>query len=308
MAFNDPAPASRLTRRAATAGLSLAIGLCLLKAAAVLATGSLALLATLIDGLADVAASTITYLSVKISARPPDQAHRFGHGKAESLSALTQAALVGGSAVFVVVDAGRRLLRPETVERPVFGLAVVALSVALTLLLVLYQRSVVRRTGSLAIAADSLHYQADVLTNLAVGLSLFLTWRSNLAWADPLAAAFIALWLFWHALVIGRRAIDQLMDKEMPADERRLIDGIVRRHPGVVDMHDLRTRTAGSTAFIEMHLELPPSMSLARAHAITDEVEARLRDAFPQAEIVVHQEPAGIDDARLDHAIASGNP
>ena len=303
---NDPVPTSRLASRAATASLTLAIGLALLKAAAVLATGSLALLAALIDSLADVVASTITYLSVKISSRPPDDAHRFGHGKAESLSALTQAALVGGSAV--VVDAGRRLLRPEMVERPAFGLAVVALSVALTLLLVLYQRSVVRRTGSLAIRADSLHYQADVLTNLAVGVSLFLTWRSDIAWADPSAAALIAIWLFWHALVIGRRAVDQLMDKEMPAGERRLIDGIVRGHPGVVDMHDLRTRTAGSTAFIEMHLELPSAMSLGRAHAITDEVEARLLEAFPRAEIVVHQEPAGIEDARLDHVISADRP
>ncbi len=169
-----------LRERAAAASLALAALLVVLKLAAAIATGSLAVLSSLLDSLADIGASAITYLSVRVSRQPPDRGHRFGHGKAESLSALAQSAMVGGSALFVLVDACRRVVEPAPVRSPEVGVAVMAFAIVATLALVTYQRRVVRLTGSRAIAADRLHYTADLATNLSVLVSLLLVARTGI--------------------------------------------------------------------------------------------------------------------------------
>lgn len=297
--------AARLRRRAATASLALASALALAKLAAALATGSLALLASLVDSLADIVASAITFTSVRIAQRPPDRGHRYGHGKAESLSALAQAALVAGSAGYILLDGVRRLMRPEPVVAAGIGIAVMLVAIVTTVVLVAYQRHVVRATGSQAIAADSLHYSADLATNLAVIVSLLLAGPLGLGWSDPLIAAAIAAWLLWQALGIARAAVDTLMDRELPPAERERIKAIVRTHPEVHDLHDLRTREAGGTRFIELHVELDGAMPLRAVHDVTDALEAEIGGAFPEVEVIIHPEPAGLDDPRLDHRIAA---
>jgi ferrous-iron efflux pump FieF len=296
----DPAV---LRRVAAGASLGLATFLALLKLAAVLVTGSLAVLSSLIDSLADVVASAITLVSVQISQQPPDRAHRFGHGKAESLSALAQAALVGGSALFVLIDAVRRLTDPVPVRSTSLGVAVMAFAIVGTLLLVAFQRHVVRRTGSRAIDADSLHYRADLLTNLSVVGSLVLTRRLEAPWLDSVTGGLIAVYLGRQAYRIGRDAVRVLMDHELPAAMRQQIKGIVLAHPEVQGLHDLRTRESGGTQFIEFHVELDGGMSVRAAHEVTDAIEAELFAAFPAAEVILHQEPAGLADDRLDHRL-----
>lgn len=295
---------NRLRRFAATASLSLASVLATLKLLAALATGSLAVLSSLIDSLADIVASAITFVSIRIAQQPADRGHRFGHGKAESLSALAQGALIAGSAVFVLVDAARRLGDPRPVSSAGLGIAVMAFAMAATVLLVMFQRHVVRVTGSQAIDADSVHYRADLLTNLSILVSLLLTVRLGWLWLDPLLGAAIAAYLGWHAFGIARNAVHVLMDHELPAETRTRIKEIVLAHPEVRDLHDLRTREAGSTQFIELHVEVDGQMSVAEAHQITDAIEAELFAAFPAAEVILHQEPAGLEDARLDHRIA----
>lgn len=294
-----------LRRRAATASLALATVLAVLKLAAAVATGSLAILSSLIDSLADIVASAITVVSVRISQQPPDRVHRYGHGKAESLSALAQAALVAGSAVFVLVDAARRFGAPEPVTSTGLGIAVMALAIVSTLLLVRFQRHVVKVTGSQAISADSLHYRADLLTNLSVVGSLLLVQRTGLGWIDPAVGTAIALYLGWHAVEIGRQAVAVLMDEELSPEVRARIARIVLAHPEVCGLHDLRTRTAGTTRFIELHVEVDGEMSVRAAHDVTDAIETELFQAFPDAEVILHQEPAGVEDARLDHRIAA---
>jgi ferrous-iron efflux pump FieF len=298
-----PADSARLRRLAATASLALAILLALGKLAAAVATGSLALLASLVDSLADIVASAITFTSVRIAQRPPDRGHRFGHGKAESLSALAQAALVAGSAGYILLDGVQRLIQPAPVASASLGIAVMVVAIALTAALVAFQRHVVRATGSQAIAADSLHYSADLATNLAVIASLVLAGPLGLSWTDPLIAVGIAAWLLRQALGIGRTAVDTLMDRELPPVERERIMAIVRTHPEVHDLHDLRTREAGGTRFIELHVELDGAMPLQAVHDITDMLEAEIQSAFPEVEVIIHPEPAGLDDARLDHRI-----
>ncbi len=293
-----------LNRLAATASLATAILLTLAKLLAAILSDSLAMLASMIDSLADIAGSAITFVAIRISQQPPDKKHRYGHGKAESLSALAQASLVMGSALFVLIGAGERLANPRLIEPGVFPLAVLVGAIGVTLLLVMFQRWVVNRTGSLAIAADRLHYTADFATNLLVLATLVATARLGIVWLDPAAAALVALYLAWHAFRIGKAAVDTLMDRELSAADRGRIEALVRAHPAVHDCHDLRTRRSASTTFIELHIELDPAMTVRQAHHVTDALEATLTDAFGTAEIIIHQEPAGLDDDRLDHRIA----
>ena len=220
------------------------------------------------------------------------------------MSALAQSTLVAGSALFVLIDAASRVSRPEPVENTGLGLAVMAVAIAGTLALVAFQRHVVRRTGSQAIAADSLHYKADLATNLSVVASLAIAHWLGWSWVDPLIAALIALYLGGHAFRIGKEAVNVLMDHELPAEKRERIKAIVLAHPEVQGLHDLRTRGSGATIFIELHIEIDAEMTVGEAHDVTDAIEAQLFAAFPEAEVILHQEPQGLDDARLDHRIA----
>ena len=297
----DPA---LLQRVAAGSSLSLATLLAVLKLVAALATGSLAVLSSLIDSMADIVASAITFVAVQISQQPPDRSHRFGHGKAESLSAMTQAALVAGSAVFVLVDAVRRFGDPQPLRSTGLGIAVMAFAIVATLVLVWFQRHVVKVTGSKAINADSVHYRADLLTNLTIIASLVITQQLGWLWLDAAMGAAVALYLGWHAYGIGNDAVRVLMDHELPATTRQRIKDIVLAHPEVQGLHDLRTREAGATQFIELHLEIDGKMTVAAAHDVTDAIEAELFAELPTAEVILHQEPAGLEDARLDHRIA----
>lgn len=297
----DPA---RLDRLAATASLATAVLLTMAKLVAALVSDSLAMLASMVDSLADIAGSAITFIAIRISQQPPDAKHRYGHGKAESLSALAQASLVMGSALFVLIGAGERLANPRLIDPGLFAKLVLIAAILATLGLVTFQQWVVRQTGSTAIAADRLHYTADFATNLLVLLTLVATTRLGIFWLDPLAAAAVALYLAWHAFKIGRHAVDTLMDRELSAKERAEIEALIRAHSDVHDCHDLRTRRAANTTFIEVHIELDPKMSVQRAHKVTDALEATLSRAFGSAEVIIHQEPAGLEDERLDHRIA----
>lgn len=300
MSQRDP---DRLKRLAAGLSVAVAVLLTTLKLAVAVLSGSAVLLSSAVDSLADIAASAVTWLSVRIAQQPPDRRHRFGHGKAESLSALAQAAIVAGSALFVLVEAAARLLDPRPLAHGGLAVLVMLVAIAVTLLLLTFQNWVVRVTGSEAIAADALHYRSDLASNLAVIGSLVLVDRLGLVWVDPLAAIVIAGWLLRGAFGIGRTAVHTLMDHELPAAQRERILAIVRAQPEVVSLHDLRTREAAGTTFIEFHVELDGEMTLRAAHGVTEAVEEKLRAAFPDAEIIIHQEPAGLEDARLDHRI-----
>ena len=309
--MNAPAPGPRaemkggahgtLMRRATYASVAVALTLIVAKFVAWLYTDSVAMLATLVDSMLDAAASLVNLLAVRHALQPADREHRFGHGKAEPLAGLAQAAFIAGSAVFLFIEAGRRLFEPEAIAHGEFGLTVMALSVALTLVLVLFQRHVVRVTGSLAIKADSLHYAGDLLANMTAALALVLSAWFGWLWADPILGAAIAVYIVASAVAIVRQSLDQLMDREFPDEERRRIRGIVLGHPDVRAVHDLRTRASGRTTFIQFHIEMDPAMTLLRAHEVSDEVEARVRDAYPGAEVLIHQDPEGLEEPPRFH-------
>ena len=291
-----PERAARLMRLATYASVSVALFLICVKLAAWIATDSVSLLSSLIDSLLDAMASLVNLIAVSHALTPPDREHRFGHGKAEPLAALAQAAFITGSAIFLVFEAGHRLIDPRPVAHSDIGIAVMLLAIVLTFALTRFQAYVVKRTGSLAITADSLHYMGDLLINGAVIVALLLVSQLGWAAADPLFGLAIAAYIVFTAVKIARQALDMLMDRELPDEERRRILDIVAGHPDVLDLHDLRTRASGPTLFIQLHLEMDGDMPLHKAHSVADAVEAELQAAFPNAEILIHQDPHGLEE------------
>ena len=293
-----PETAARLMQWATYASVSVASILVAAKFAAWVATDAVSLLSTLIDSLIDVVASLLNLLAVRHALEPADKEHRFGHGKAEALSGLAQAAFICGSAGFLLIEAGERLLNPRGIENTGVGYAVMVLAIVMTLALVLFQRHVVKRTGSVAITADSAHYQMDILVNISVIVSLALVSTLGWTWADPVLALAIAVYIVWGAWRIGMIAYNMLMDRELDDTERRTIEDIALAHPKVVGLHDLRTRRSGRQVFIQMHLEMDGEISLLDAHAISDAVEASIKETFSNAEVLIHEDPEGIEEER----------
>jgi len=293
-----PEKASRLMKLATYASVSVALVLIVSKFAAWLMTDAVSLLSTLIDSLLDVGASILNLFAVRHALEPADKEHRFGHGKAEALSGLAQAAFISGSAVFLLLQAGERLYNPRQIENTDVGFGVMMLAIVLTLGLVAFQRHVVRQTGSVAISADSAHYQMDVLVNVSVIISLLLVSRFGISLADPLFAIAIAIYIIWGSWRIGRTALHMLMDRELDDAQRRRIMEIAKINPGVKGVHDLRTRSSGNQVFIQMHLEMNGDITLKDAHVIADDVEFRIMEVFPSAEVIIHEDPEGIEEER----------
>jgi len=293
-----PDEAARLMRRATYASVTTAAVLIAVKLVAWIYTDSVSLLTSLMDSVLDAIASALNLLAVRHALTPADREHRFGHGKAEALAALGQATFISGSALFILFVAVQRILTPVALGYTGLGIAVLVFSIAATFVLTRYQAHVIRKTGSVAIQADSLHYVGDLLMNGAVIVALLLVGQLGWFWADPVFGLGIAAYILVNAWRIAREALNVLMDRELPDEERARIREIVQAHPAVIDMHDLRTRTSGRDTFIQIHLELDGTLSLVQSHRITEEVEARLHEAFPDAEVIIHQDPYGIKEPR----------
>lgn len=289
---------ARLMRLATYASVSVASILIFIKMGAWLATESVSLLSSLVDSMLDVGASIVNLIAVRHALQPADHDHRFGHGKAEALAGLAQAAFIAGSGAFLLLESVGRFIQPQEVSNSETGITVMIIAIIMTLLLVGFQTYVVKKTGSVAISADSLHYRADILVNLAVIVSLVLA--ANLQWhvADPVFAILIVAYMSIGAFKIAEQSLDVLMDKEFPEAERWRIKEIAESHDKVINVHDMRTRSSGATSFIQFHAEMPKHISLAEAHDIADEVMYMVEEAFPNTEVLIHQDPEGVDERR----------
>lgn len=281
---------ARLLRLATTASVVTASLLIVGKSAAWLLTGSISVLASLVDSLMDAAASLINLVAVRVSLAPPDEEHRFGHGKVEPLAALAQAAFIAGSAVFLVLHAVDRLMHPRPVEDVGVGLVVMGFAVTATAVLLLIQRHVIRRTRSTIVRADSLHYTTDLLTNLGTIAALAL---AEYGWPllDPLFGIVVAVYICYGAWHIGHDAFHHLIDRELPDTVRDRVKQIALAEPLVRGLHELRTRQSGTMEIIQLHLELDATLTLDEAHAATDRVEQAILLEFPQADVTIHQDP-----------------
>ena len=305
---DDPESAERasaIKTRVTRVTLIVAALLVIAKLAGWLVTGSIVLLASAIDALVDTGASVVTFVGVRYAQRPPDRDHRFGHGKGEAVAAFTQATFLAGAAVVLAFQSIQRLVFPVSLDALEIGFWLIGGSLLTSLGLVAMQTWALRRTGSTAIAADRAHYLADIALNAAVLLALGVTGWTGWTRADPAFALAISVYMLWNAYSIAREALEQLLDQELPADDRRRIKDAVRACAGVRDIHDLRTRFSGDRTFVEYHLEVDPGVTVEIGHAIGDSTETAVQNLLPGAvEATAHLEPHGIEDERLDDAVA----
>ena len=289
---------SRLLHLATYASVATALVLIITKLVAWFLTGSVSILASLVDSVMDSLASLINLAAVRYSLQPPDAEHRFGHGKAESLAGLAQAAFICGSAIFLVLHAIERIRFPHELEELSIGIGVMLVAIVLTLGLLAIQKHVVARTGSTAIKADALHYTTDVLTNASIIAALYLS-SLGWAWVDPVSAIVIAIYIFYCAMKIGTEAFQLLMDRELPEEVQQQIIEIALKHHKVHGIHDLKTRQSGQTRFVQLHLEMDDALPLIQAHQVADEVEAAINAVMPDTEVLIHQDPVSAKDAKL---------
>ena len=281
----------KLMRRATYAAVAVGILLATIKFIAYLLTGSVSLLSSLIDSMLDIVASTINLFAVKHSLEPADEEHQFGHGKIESIAGLAQAAFIAGSAVFLVFAAIKRLLSPSPISYGNVGIGIMIVSIFITLSLVKYQKYVVKKTGSVAISADSLHYVSDLLMYLCVIIAIVMSSYFDINAADPLIAIGIAAFILYSARLIAIQSLAQLMDRELPDEDREKIMQIALSHEEVKNVHGFRTRASGPDIFIQLHLEMDGNMVLQKAHDIADDVEMKICKAFPNADVIIHEDP-----------------
>jgi ferrous-iron efflux pump FieF len=291
---HDEARAS-LTQRAALASVSLALFLLGLKSWAAWETHSVAMLGSLADTGLDIIASLVTLYSVRLAARPANDRYAYGHGKAEALAALFQGAIIVASALAIAWRGISRIGTENPPEHPELGIGVSIVAIATTLVLIAYQRSVVKRTGSVAIHADHVHYSSDVLLNASVIAALVLDAMLGLRGADPLFGVAIAAWLIWHVREVASHAIDQLMDREWSEEKRARFLAVASSHPELTGIHDVRTRSSGARDFVQFHIWVDPDMTVRDAHDAMDELEAKLMAEFPGTEVMIHPEPRGHD-------------
>lgn len=261
------------------------------KAAAWWMTDSLSLLSSLADSGMDLLASLLNFLAVRYSLQPPDHEHRFGHGKVEYISGLCQAAFISATAIFIGIGAVQRFFSPVEVQQSGVGIGVMVFSIVVTVGIVSYQRHAVRKTGSTAVKADSVHYLSDVLSNVAVIAALVLVEYTGWAWIDPLFALAIAGYILFGAREVGYAAFQHLMDREFSDEERGAIYEVARAIPGVKHAHNLKTRRSGLIAFIQLTVDIDGGMPLKEAHDINDLVEDAVQALHPDAEVHIHTEP-----------------
>lgn len=284
---------ARVTSGTAMLSLAVAVALIALKAWAWLSSGSVAMLATLADSTLDLAASAITFFAVRYAAAPPDREHRYGHGKAEAFAGLLQGGLVAVSGVIIAFEAVPRLFAPAALSHGVESIAVMVLSIVITAGLVAAQTRALRRTGSIATRADRLHYVGDIAANLVVLVGIGAGVYFGVAWADPVAALLVTVWLCYGSFKVAREAADHLLDREVPDEVRAHIRALAEADARILRVHDLRTRTSGPYMHVQFHAELAPDLSLEQAHQIVVAAEERIRAEFPTADLIIHPDPKG---------------
>jgi ferrous-iron efflux pump FieF len=292
---------ARLLRLATRASVAVALILIVAKGVAWWISGSVSLLAGLTDSVLDGATSFLNLLAVHYALRPADDDHRYGHGKAEAMAGMAQGLFIAASAVLIVYQAIGRLNDPQPLGQAGIGIAVMLLSLALTAALLALQFKVIRETGSTAVRADSLHYRSDMLLNASILAALLLA-RYGWTELDAWFGLAIAVYILWSAVHIAKESSAILMDQELPVEVSEQMLALACGVPGVLGAHDLRTRMSGSHWFVQLHLELPGSLSLSAAHTLCDRVEAAINQRFPQAEVLVHADPKDTLAARSDHS------
>lgn len=281
------------TRRVTAMSVGVATVLVAIKAVVWWVSGSVALLASMADSGLDLLASSATFFAVRYAAAPPDAEHRFGHGKAEAFASLFQGGLVFASAALIGEEALRHLVHPQPVKLEGWAMAVMAVSIALTALLILAQTRTLRDADSVAVSSDRTHCAADLASNVIALLAIAAVSLFSWTGFDALGGLAVGAILLWGAVSVFREASNQLLDHELPDEDRRRIITLMTQDPRISHVHQLRTRTSGPIVHLQMHAELDPEITLDAAHQIVVAAERRVLEVFPQADILIHPDPRG---------------
>jgi len=263
------------------------------KTVAFLLSGSASVLSTLTDSLADAMMSVTAFISLRMSLKPADNEHRYGHGKIEGLFALVQSVIIAIAGMIVAYTAFIHFMNPVEITDHMLSGGVMVLSIILTLVLVYIQKQALQDTKSLAIEADHAHYKSDIAINVGVLLVLVLTFYGIPSWIDPVFALFVALYIWHTAYEVGQSAVNMLLDREVEGEIREQIKEIVLSHSEVMDMHDLRAIRSGMKMIVNFDIDVDPNILLWSAHEIARDVELKLLEQFPNTEIMIHIDPAG---------------
>jgi len=298
---------SKLMKSAGRASVIVALILIAVKLFAWNRTGSVSIFASFIDSSMDALASIINLIAIRIAVEPADEEHRFGHGKVEALAGLAQASFIAGSAFILLLNAIDRALKPQEMTQIDIGIYVMIISLVLTIGLVLYQRYVVKKTGSTAVKADSLHYLSDVLGNLAAIAALVLTMQ-GVPYVDIIVGLLIGFFILKSAWDIVKESLDILMDKELPNEVKEVIAKTILSHPKVHNFHDLKTRQTGIEYYIQFHVEVEDKMSLMEAHDVSEEIEEKLKKEFPHSESIIHIDPKSLYADRPREGFSNPDP
>ncbi len=261
-------------------------------------TDSISILGSLADSLIDFLASIFVFIAISFSSLPADKEHRFGYGKSEGLVVFIQSLLIGVSGLYVLSEALQRFFYPSEINQPSVAVWIIVISIVLSMALIFFQKHVVKISQSKAIESDQYHYLTDLYINISVLLSILISGWTSYLFVDSLIGLFIAVFVIYSAINLLKKSFKILLDQELPNFERNQIKAIALTHPEVMGFHDLRTRDAGRNYVIQFHLELDPQMTLLHAHDVTEEVMEQVLDAFPDAEIIVHSDPLGIEEKR----------
>ncbi|HVI31544.1 cation diffusion facilitator family transporter [Phenylobacterium sp.] len=289
----SPAETAALTRRVTLLSVVTAAVLVTLKTGVWLVSGSMALLASAADSGLDLVASLVTFFAVRYAVAPPDAEHRFGHGKAEAFASLVQAGLVFASAALIAREAVGDLLDPHPLRSEGWAVGVMIVSTALTGLLIMAQTRVLRQTSSVAVSGDRAHYASDLASNVIALVGIAASAWLGVNGLDAAAAMVIAALLLWGAVGVFREAANQLMDHELPDEQRARIVELVSQDRRLTGVHQLRTRASGPYVHMQMHVDLDPDLTLEAAHEVIVAAEKRLLEVFPQADIIIHADPRG---------------
>jgi ferrous-iron efflux pump FieF len=261
-------------------------------------TGSISVWASLLDSLMDIFASVVNFFAVRAAARPADEDHTYGHGKAESLAGLFQALVITASGAFLIREAVKRIREPHEIASEWLGIGTMVIAITVSLALVARLRAVARKTDSPALASDAVHYASDIYTNASALVALAIVYFTDWKIVDPLFSIAISLYILWSAFSVGREAINILMDRRLPTEIDDQIAAIVGRYhdQGVFGFHDLRTRRSGSLKFIDLHLDIERRLTFEEAHAVAVRVLRQIEAEIPRSRVSVHTDPATQSD------------
>jgi len=282
--------------KSSTARLSIyaAAFLIALKTGTGLLTASISVWASLLDSVMDIFSSTLNYLAVRISSRPADEDHLYGHGKVESLAGLFQAVVIGCSGSFLIWEAIHRLRQPHPTGAEFIGIGSMVIAIVVSVALVVRLRRIAKQTDSPALSSDALHYATDIYINLGVLVALLVTVLTGWLWADPAVSIAIAIYILWSAARVGYESINVLMDRRLPEDVDERVAVVVSqyRDQGVLGFHDLRTRRSGSHKFVDLHLEVQRDKTFEEAHDLTVKVLRAIETELSRTRVQIHTDPA----------------